>query len=68
LVGVSNAIGVNMMFPFGMNTEVARITLASGVFNIGMLSLLTYYEGAVGAAISVVMTETFVTLGFAWAV
>lgn len=68
LIGLSNAIGVNMMFPFGMNAEVARITLASGIFNVVMLSILTYFEGAVGAAISVVLTETFVTLGFAWAV
>jgi PST family polysaccharide transporter len=68
LIGISNAIGVNMMFPFGMNNEVALITLASGFFNVAMLSLLTYYEGAVGAAISIVMTEIFVTLAFSWAV
>ncbi len=42
--------------------------MASGIFNVVMLSLLTYEDGAGGAAVSVVMTETFVTLGFAWAV
>jgi O-antigen/teichoic acid export membrane protein len=68
LVGLNNALGVNMMFPFGLNTEVARITVASGIFNVAMLSFLTYEEGAIGAAISVVMTEMFVTLGFAWSV
>jgi O-antigen/teichoic acid export membrane protein len=57
-----------MMFPFGMNNEVARITLASGVFNVATLSLLTYFEGALGAAISIVITEVFVTLAFALAV
>jgi polysaccharide transporter, PST family len=68
LVGLSNALGVNMMFPFGMNAEVARVTVASGIFNVVMLSLLTYEDGAMGAAVSIVLTETFVTLGFAWAV
>ncbi len=68
LVGLSNAIGINMMFPFHMNTEVARITLASGVFNVVTLSLLTYIEGAVGAVISVVMTQALVTLSMAWIV
>jgi PST family polysaccharide transporter len=68
LIGVSNVLGINMMFPFGMNNEVALITLASGVINVIMLSVLTYFEGAVGAAISVVITETFVTLSMAWVV
>lgn len=68
LVGLSNAIGINMMFPFQMKREFAIITLASGVFNVVMLSLLTYTHGVVGAAISVVMTQTFVTLGMAWIV
>jgi len=68
LTGLSNSIGVNMMFPFGMNNEVARITLASGFFNVVTLSLLTYFEGAVGAAISIVLTEIFVTAAMAWAV
>ncbi|WGJ16623.1 flippase [Methylocapsa sp. D3K7] len=66
LTGINNSLGVNMMFPFGMNAEVARITVASGVFNLVMLSLLTYEMGAVGAAISIVMTEIFVTLAEAW--
>jgi polysaccharide transporter, PST family len=54
LVGLSNALGVNMMFPFGMNAEVARVTVASGIFNVVMLSLLTYEDGAMGAAVSIV--------------
>ena len=65
LIGLSNAIGVNMMFPLGLNAEVARVTVASGILNVGLLSALTYFEGALGAAIAVVVTEAFVTLGFA---
>jgi O-antigen/teichoic acid export membrane protein len=68
LIGVSNVLGINMMFPFGMNNEVARITLASGVFNVAMLPLLTYFLGAIGAAISIVLTETFVTVSMAWVI
>jgi O-antigen/teichoic acid export membrane protein len=68
LTGLSNALGVNMMFPFGMNEEMARITVASGVFNLATLSLLTYEKGAVGAAISIVMTEIFVTSAMAWTI
>jgi O-antigen/teichoic acid export membrane protein len=68
LIGVSNVLGINMMFPFGMNNEVARITLASGVFNVAMLPLLTYFLGAIGAAISIVITETFVTVSMAWVI
>jgi O-antigen/teichoic acid export membrane protein len=68
LVSLSNAIGVNMMFPFQLKKELAAITLSSGVFNVAMLSVLTYAEGALGAAISVVMTQALVTLGTAWTV
>jgi len=68
LIGVSNVLGVNMMFPFGMNNEVALITMASGAFNVVMLSLLTYFQGAMGAAISIVLTETFVTLSMVWVI
>ena len=68
LTGLSNSLGVNMMFPFGMNAEMARITVASGVFNLVMLTLLTYEMGAVGAAISIVMTEIFVTSAMAWTI
>ena len=68
LTGLSNSLGVNMMFPFGMNAEMARITVASGVFNLVMLTLLTYEKGAVGAAISIVMTEIFVTSAMAWTI
>ena len=51
-----------------MNAEMARITVASGVFNLVMLTLLTYEMGAVGAAISIVMTEIFVTSAMAWTI
>jgi PST family polysaccharide transporter len=68
LIGLNNALGVNMMFPFGLNAEVTRITIAGGILNVGLLSFLTYVQGAIGAAIAVVVTETFVTVGFAWVV
>jgi polysaccharide transporter, PST family len=68
LIGLNNALGVNMMFPFGLNAEVTRITVAGGILNVGLLSVLTYAQGAIGAAVAVVVTETFVTVGFAWVI
>jgi len=68
LTGLSNALGTNMMFPFGMNAEMARITLASGFLNLAMMSFLTHQAGAVGAAISIVLTEIFVTTAMAWTI
>lgn len=61
LVGISNVLGIQMMLPLGMKREFSRIIALSGIVNIFLLFPLSHYFGAVGAAFSVVMTETSVT-------
>lgn len=62
LVGLSNALGINMMLPLGMKRTFTGILLVSGLINVVMLFPLTARLGALGAAISVVITEVIVTL------
>ncbi len=62
LVGLSNALGINMMLPLGMKRTFTGILLVSGLINVAMLFPLTARLGALGAAISVVITEVLVTV------
>ena len=65
LVGLSNVLGVHTMIAMGMNRAVSRILVSAGAINIVLLLVLTPRFGAVGAAMSVVTTEFFVTAAMA---
>jgi O-antigen/teichoic acid export membrane protein len=65
LIGLSNVLGVHTMIAMGMNREVSRILISAGAINIVLLLVLTPRFGAVGAAMSVVTTEFFVTTAMA---
>lgn len=65
LVGVSNVLGINMMLPMGMKSLFSSILLGSGLLNLALLFWLSRHYGAVGAAASVVITETVVVLAMA---
>ena len=61
LVGLNNVLGVNVMLPLGMKSEVTAIVTASAAINLVAMVLLCPTHGAVGAAIAATLTETFVT-------
>lgn len=62
LVGISNVLGIQTMLPLKLDRQFSRILLISGVVNLLLGIPLTHYLGAKGAAISVLTTETYVTL------
>ena len=61
LVGLNNALGVSIMLPLGMKSEVAAIVAVSAALNLIAMVLLCPAHGAIGAAMSSTLTETFVT-------
>lgn len=62
LVGVSNVLGIQTMLVFDMKRAFTRIIVTSGLLNVLMLVPLARLFRGTGAAMSVVATETFVTL------
>ncbi len=65
-VGLSNVLGIQILLPFGMQRSVMQITVGSGLFNVVSIGPLSYFYGATGAAISILLTEVIVTaaMGF----
>jgi PST family polysaccharide transporter len=61
LVGLSNVLGIHTMMAMGMNRMVSRILVSAGAINLVLLLVLATRFDAVGAAMSVVITEFFVT-------
>jgi len=62
VIGLSNVLGINIMIPLGMKDEFAWIVGVSAFMNVGTMILLCPHYGAVGAALSSVITETFITV------
>ena len=65
LVAMSNIFGIQTMLTFGLNREFSRILIWSGIINLGLIVPLAFLYQAPGAAISVVVTETIVTVTMA---
>lgn len=61
LISVSNVLGVQIMFPLRMERAVAIIVLCAGAINVGLAVLLAPVWLAVGMAVAVLISETFVT-------
>ncbi|HDC4615146.1 TPA: flippase [Enterobacter cloacae] len=62
IVILSNIFGVQTMLTHNYKKQFSRILLASGLLNLLILFPLVYYYSEVGAAISLLITETFVTV------
>lgn len=61
IIGLSNVFGIQIMLNFGMKRVFSRILLSSGVLNVFLVLALGAWRGAVGAAISVLLTEICIT-------
>ena len=62
LIGVSNVLGLQIMFPFRMERAVAIIVLGAGVINLVLAVLLAPLWLASGMALAVLVSELFVTV------
>lgn len=65
LVALSNVMGVQTMLPLGMKEKFSQILLCSGAFNIVILVPLVLLYSEKGAALSVLATESLVTISMA---
>lgn len=62
LVAVSNVLGIQTMVTFGLDRQFSRILIFGGIFNVALAVPLVWLHAAQGAAMSVMGTETFVTV------
>jgi PST family polysaccharide transporter len=62
LIAISNVLGIQTMLIFGLDKQFSRILISAGVVNIALGVPLIALRGAQGAGISVLVTETVVTL------
>ena len=62
IVAISNVFGVQTMLTHGYKKEFGRILIYSGVMNITIIFPLVYFYQENGAAISLLLTESFVTI------
>lgn len=61
MVALSNVLGIQTMLPLGMERAFSRILLVSAVLNTAVIFPLTMAYGAEGTALTMLITETFVT-------
>jgi PST family polysaccharide transporter len=62
LVALSNVLGIQLMVPFGMDRGFTWILFTAGLLNVSLAVLLVPPWQAAGMAISVLISEIFVTL------
>lgn len=62
IIGVSNVLGVQILLTFGYKKEFSQILFFGGVLNILMIIPFAYFFNELGAAFSVVITESVITL------
>lgn len=62
MVGINTVLAQMAMLNLGMQKECARIIVFAGLVNVLMLIILTERYGALGAGVSLAITEVLVTL------
>jgi O-antigen/teichoic acid export membrane protein len=60
--GLSNIFGVQIMIPNGMHATMNRILAGAGILSVAMIWPMSLYFGAVGAAQTSLITESFVMI------
>jgi PST family polysaccharide transporter len=65
IISLSNVFGVQTMLTFGHKREFTQILIFSGLINIGLIITLATIFGEMGAALSVLLTETLVSVWMA---
>lgn len=62
MVAMSNIFGIQIMLPLGMEKTFSRILMVSAVVNTLCIIPLSLWQGAAGTALTMAITETFVTV------
>lgn len=62
IIALSNVFGMQTMLTFGMDRLVSRVLLLAGLMNLTIIVPLVCALGPEGAAISLLITETFVVV------
>ena len=62
IVSMSNVLGYETMLPLGMEKDFSRVLIMASVLNLLIIGPLIYWRQASGAAMAMLITETFVTL------
>lgn len=62
MVCLSNVFGIQTMLPLGMERIFSRILIGSAVFSLLLIGPLTVWYGAEGTAMTMLFTESFVTI------
>jgi PST family polysaccharide transporter len=62
LIAISNVLGIQTMMTFGLDRQLSRILLASGILNVVIGVPLIYLFAAQGAGVAVLVTEATVVV------
>jgi len=62
IISLSQIFGIQTMLPYGMNKEFSRIIIASAIVNTALVFPLIFFAGGAGVCVSMLCTETFVTV------
>jgi len=62
IVGISNMLVFQLIFPLGLDNACSRIIMTAGVLNTCLVVVAYSLFGLVGASLSIVATELFVTI------
>lgn len=62
MISMSNIFGIQTMLTFGMQREFNRILISAAVFNTCLVLPMIYFFAAEGVSVTVMLTETMVTL------
>lgn len=61
VICLSNILGIQTMLPFGLTKPFSRILILSSICNVALILILVPRYSYIGSAISVLITECFVT-------
>lgn len=62
MVCLSNVFGIQTMLPLGMERIFSRILIGSAIYSLLLIGPLTVWYGAEGTAMTMLFTESFVTI------
>lgn len=62
IIAMSNVFGIQIMLPFGMQNSFSKILICAAALNTCMVLPLIYFLQDIGVSISIVATESFVTM------
>lgn len=64
LAAVNNVIGIQTLLPFGRQKALSKVVFMATAVNIVVMLALTKFGGSTGAAVSMLITEAFMTVCF----